>query len=149
MNGVSKLAGCVVAGSIILAACGLPAPPNSIQLHANARAQSREQGVSPRITVAPNQTSNGFKVVIDSVSLPEGPTPRSGGFVAIASDVGNKPGDILGYAKVGETTTRNLNITLASQVTTGRYFFLLYSGSTPPREVGSPVRSTEATITVA
>jgi hypothetical protein len=96
-----------------------------------------------------SQTSNGFSVTVSSVTLPEGPTPGSGGFIAISNDVGGKPDEILGYTKLGERTTKQVKITVADQLSTGNYFFLLYSSAKAPRKVGHPTKRAKVTISVS
>ena len=101
------------------------------------------------MSVAASQTSNGFSVTVSSVTLPEGSTPGTGGFVAISNDVAGKPDHILGYTKLGERTTKQVKITVADQLNTGSYFLLLYSSAKAPQKVGHPMKRAKITISVS
>lgn len=134
---------------MVLGGCASASTPGALSQHKAHRIQSQEQGIRPALFVA-NQTSNGLSVVVTSVSLSEGPTtPGSGGFVAIASDLGGKPEDILGYSKVGERTTKEVKILVPDKLTTGKYFIPLCSSATPPKKIGYPAKSAMVTITVS
>jgi hypothetical protein len=119
-----------------------------ISQHKAHRIQSQEEGIRPAMSVA-SQTSNGFSVTVSSVTLPEGAAPGSGGFVALSNDVGGKPDEILGYAKLGERTSKQVKITVADQLNTGDYFFILYSSAKPPQKVGHATKRAKVTIWVS
>jgi hypothetical protein len=142
------VAGVGVVGSVAAGGWASASTPGAISQHKAHRIQSQEQGVRPALSVA-NQTSNGFEVTVTSVSVPEGPTPGTAGFVAVASDLAGKPDEIRGYARVGERTTKQIKVVVADKLTTGKYFILLYSSARAPQKVGHPVRRAMAYITVS
>jgi hypothetical protein len=140
-------------GAVLLGACTNQTSSMS-SAKTSHRQQGLEQGIRPALDVAA-QNSDGFDVVVASVSLPESAlttstaSSRIDGYVAVASDVASKPGTILGYTAVGEKTTKNVEIRLSDQLTTGTYFFLLYETTSPPRSVGHAMKRLPAYVSVA
>jgi hypothetical protein len=136
----------MLTASLVLAACG-SGTPNAASLKKHIRSQNRELAVKYAISVAP-QATKGFSVIVKSLSVTEGKKSGTGGYVAIASDVAGKPGDILGYTKVADGTLRNVKITVVDKLTTGNYFFLLYPTGAAPTQVGTPQKKMVARVTV-
>lgn len=100
------------------------------------------------INVAP-QTTKGLVLNINrlSIKVKTGKATGSGGYVAIATDVAGKPGDIIGYTKVVKGISTNVKVTVASKLTSGNYFFMLYP-SGPPTDSSKSVKKTLAKVTV-
>jgi hypothetical protein len=140
------------AATLGLAGCGSHTTAAAPSAKATLRQNQKEQASKAAITVAA-QKSSGFTVMVTSVTLPEGSaagaSPGTGGVVALAPDVGGKPGDVLGFSKVSEGTSRRVRITLAVKLDTGRYFVMLYPGADVPASGGQPLATAPVVLTVS
>jgi hypothetical protein len=71
-----------------------------------------------------------------------------GGYVALASALSGKPGGLVGLNKIHEGTSRDLAMTIADRLTSGRYFVLLCAGSMRPNVAVKPLAAEEISIVV-
>lgn len=130
--------GLVAAVLFSAAGCGAASSNPSSAKAKQAIDHQNDENAPPILTVA-NQSSNGYSIRVAVVRMPDGSkaegsgvTRDAGGFVALASDVKDKPAGVLGYASVKEGTSHNVLVHSESKLTSGRYFVLLDPpGSSP------------------
>lgn len=134
--------------AVALAACG--SSPNGVasKKAAKFRQPNQEAGVRPHLSVGP-QHSGGDALRVASVRLPERSVLHQSaghGYVAVASDQGGKPGDILGFAKVKDGTSKNVTVRTGSKLQSGRYFVLLFESNRAPSSVSGALTRSLVTV---
>ena len=71
------------------------------------------------------------------------------GAVTVAPVVNGKPGDIAGFTRVGQGTTKNVKMPLQVQLTSRTYQLSLYSGNKTPADTQQPLAATDVTVSVS
>ncbi|GEM_PF-2335800 len=137
-----------LAASLVLSACG-SGGSNVAATKNKIRGTNGQLGTPNSINVT-SQTSKGFVLIVKRLSLivKTGKKTGSGGYVAIATDVAGKPGNIIGYAKVVAGISNNVKVTVGNKLTSGTYFFLLYPSGASPTNSSTSLKKTLAKVTV-
>jgi hypothetical protein len=143
----------VAAMPFVIAACSSGPSSQGLAVKQSIRAQQHEAALKPAI-VAAAQTSNGFDVVVSSVTMPESATDTTGstdvgGYVAVFHDVAGLPHDTAGYVHIKEGTHHNLVVPVHDQLTNGPYFLVLGDGASLPDSVRQPLAQTKIMVTVS
>jgi hypothetical protein len=137
--------------AIGVAACSSAPTRKPLALKHTTRSQQHELALKATVA-ALSQASNGYAVTAKAVTVPESRTgsvaATDNGFVAVAPQVGSKPGDVVGYVMLKEGTHHNVVIPVHDKLTTGSYYLLLGTGSPPSDTVLHPLAKTTVVVTV-
>lgn len=136
------------------AGCGAAATtPTGTKAKQAISHQNAENG-PPSLTVT-DQSSSGYWIRVAALKATDGPKAESsgsdhaGGYVAIASDVKDKPSVVLGYTAVKEGTDQNVMVRADSKLASGRYFVLLEPVGSKSSSVSAFVLFKEIAVTVS
>jgi hypothetical protein len=137
--------------AVSLTACSSGSPnPSALTAKQLVRQQNRESAIGAAVSAA-NQTSNGFSVLVASVTYPKNSvddTSANQGVVTIAPLVSGKPGDIAGFTAVKQGTSRDVEVPVQVQLRSGTYRVALYSGDKAPSDAQQALAGTDVTVTV-
>jgi hypothetical protein len=136
----------------LLAACSSGANPSGVATHkaSTFRQQNKEAGKRPELA-ASSQHSSGTAVMIKTVTLPERRVLHQSaghGYVALATDQGGKPGQIVGTTRLKDGTTRNVTINVPVKLLGGKYFVLLFESNKVPSSVSGAIKSKVIRVSV-
>ena len=143
------MAAVVVASVVGLGACGSSSHGSSVHASKQATKQQRSQNAVPVQLVAANQATDGFRVTVATVAASHAVTSTAKAYVVLASELGGKPGTVLGYTSVGVGVHHGVGIQVAAKLTPGQYFVVLVDGAKPPTSLGDATVLRSARITLS